>query len=87
VESNKLVTFGKYNMQLLELYNQVPDGYRKEKDDNSVIKISDTRKTRLTLNRLNKLRMMNDTRKLEHEKKLEKVSVQYKPPAATQAGL
>jgi len=87
VESNKLVTFGKYNMQLLELYNQVPDGYRTEKDDNSVIKISDTRKTRLTLNRLNKLRMMNDTRKLEHEKKLEKVSVQYKPPAATQAGL
>jgi hypothetical protein len=31
--------------------------------------------------------MMNDIRKLEHEKKLEKVSVQYKTPAATQAGL
>lgn len=74
-------------MQLLELYNQTPSGYRTEKDDNSVMKTSDTRKTRLTLDRLNKLRMMNDTRKLEHEKKLEKVSVQYKPPAAAQAGL
>jgi hypothetical protein len=69
-------------MQLLELYNQIPDGYRSEKDDNSVIKIKDTRKTRLTLDRLNKLRIMNDTRKLEHEKKLETVATQYKPAAA-----
>lgn len=74
-------------MQLLELYNQIPDGYRTEKEDNSVIKTNDTRKTRLTLDRLNKLRIMNDTRKLEHEKKLEKVSVQYKPSATAQAGL
>jgi len=74
-------------MQLLELYNEIPDGYRSEKDDNSVIKINDTRKTRLTLDRLNKLRIMNDTRKLEHEKKLEKVSTQYKSAAEASAGL
>jgi hypothetical protein len=74
-------------MQLLELYNKIPDGYRSEKDDNSVIKIDDTRKTRLTLDRLNKLRIMNDTRKLEHEKKLEKVSTQYKSAAEASAGL
>jgi hypothetical protein len=74
-------------MQLLELYNKIPDGYRNEKDDNSVIKTKDTRKTRLTLDRLNKLRIMNDTRKLEHEKKLEKVSTQYKPVATAQTGL
>ena len=74
-------------MQLLELYNEIPDGYRNEKDDNSVIKIDDTRKTRLTLDRLNKLRIMNDTRKLEHEKKLEKVSTQYKSAAEASPGL
>ena len=74
-------------MQLLELYNEIPDGYHSEKDDNSVIKIDDTRKTRLTLDRLNKLRIMNDTRKLEHEKKLEKVSTQYKSAAEASAGL
>lgn len=69
-------------MQVLELFNPTPDGYRTEKEDNSVLKLDDTRKTRLTLDRLNRLRIMNDTRKLEHEKKLEKVSTQYKPPAA-----
>lgn len=73
-------------MQLNELYNSIPDGYRSEKDDNSVIKLSDTRKTRLTLDRIHKLRIMNDTRKLEHEKKLETISSQYKPPAQTPGG-
>jgi len=69
-------------MQLLELYNTIPDGFRSEKDDQTVAHASDTRKTRLTLDRINKLRMMNDTRKLEHEQKLEKISTQYKAPAA-----
>lgn len=69
-------------MNLNELYEPVPAGYRSEKDDNSVMKKDDTRKTRLTLAQLNKLRIMNDTRALEHEKKLEKVSDQYKAPAA-----
>jgi hypothetical protein len=69
-------------MQVLEIYSKIPDGYRSEEDDNSVMKIDDTRKTRLTLDRLNRLRIMNDTRKLEHEKKLEKVSTQYKAASA-----
>ncbi len=72
-------------MQLNELLEPTPDGYRSEKDDNSTLKINDTRKTRLTLDRLNKLRIMNDTRKLEHEKKLETITSQYKVPAADAA--
>ena len=68
-------------MNLNELYSHTPAGYRSEKSDNTVIKKDDTRKTRLTLSQLNKLRVMNDTRKLEHEKKLEKVSNQYKAAA------
>lgn len=71
-------------MQLNELLNPVPDGYRSEKDDNTTINIKNTRQTRLSLDRLNKLRMMNDTRKLEHEKKLEAVSDQYKAPASAE---
>ena len=74
-------------MQVLELFNPTPEGYRSEKDDNTVIHSDDTRKTRLTLTRLNKLRIMNDTRKLEHEKKLETVHDQYKPPVEAGAGL
>lgn len=69
-------------MQVMELFEPTPSGYRTEKDDNTVISADDTRKTRLTLGRINRLRIMNDTRKLEHEKKLEKVSTQYKAPAA-----
>ena len=74
-------------MNLMELYSPTPKGYYSEKDDNTAIKSTDTRKTRLTLDKLNKLRAMNDTRKLEHEQKLEKVSMQYKPPAAAETGL
>lgn len=59
----------------------LPTGYSTEDDDQSVLKLSDLRKTRLTLGQLNKLRILNDTRKVEHEQKLKKVSVQYKPPA------
>ena len=71
-------------MQLLELYEPVPQGYQDDKQDNSVIHADDTRKTRLTLDRLNKLRIMNDVRKLEHEQKLDKVTDQYKVPAAAE---
>ena len=69
-------------MQLNEIYDQEPTGYRSENDDNSVAKKTDTRKTRLTLAQLNRLRIMNDVRTLEHERKLEKVSKQYQQPAA-----
>ena len=74
-------------MNLMELYSPTPKGYYSEKDDNTAIKSTDTRKTRLTLDKINKLRAMNDTRKLEHEQKLETVSMQYKPAAAAETGL
>jgi hypothetical protein len=66
-------------MFLAELAKPAPVGYSTEKDDNSVQKLSDLRKTRLTLGHLNKLRMANDVRKFEHEKKLEAVAKQYQP--------
>ena len=70
-------------MNLLEVVEQAPEGYRTEKDDNTTLKLSDLRKTKLTLKQLNRLRVMNDVRKLEHEQKLETVQDQYKAqPAA-----
>jgi hypothetical protein len=56
-------------------------GYQNEKDDNSVMKLSDLRKTRLTLAHLNRLRMANDVRKFEFEKKLKTIQSQYAAPA------
>ena len=64
-----------------------PDGYATEKEDQSILKLSDMRKTRLTLGQLNKLRMMNDIRRLEHEQKLKTLSTQYMPPAQDAGGM
>jgi len=69
-------------MNILEIFEPVPDGYQTEKDDHTTLKLSDLRKTKLTLKQLNRLRIMNDIRKLEHEKKIETVQTQYKAPAA-----
>ena len=66
-------------MHIMELFDPAPEGYHNEKDDQSVLKMDDSRKTRLTLAHLNQLRQTHDVRKLEHEKKLEAVAKQYKP--------
>lgn len=68
-------------MNLLEVFGNDLPGYRTEKDDHTPVRLSDLRKTRLTLKQLNRLRIMNDVRKLEHEQDLEKVRSQYKAPA------
>jgi hypothetical protein len=74
-------------MIINELYEPTPHQFRSDKEDNTALKKDDTRKTRLTLDRLNRLRIMNDARKLEHEQKLEKVASQYKMPAAAAPGM
>lgn len=66
-------------MIISELFDPAPHGYHDEKEDNSTLKMSDSRKTRLTLAHLNQLRQSHDVRKLEHEKKLQAVSKQYQP--------
>jgi hypothetical protein len=74
-------------MNLLEIFEPTPDGYRTEKDDNTVPKLRDLRKTKLTLKQLNRLRIMNDIRKLEHEKKIDAVQNQYKAPPQDTGGM
>ena len=71
-------------MNVFELFDPAPYGYHSEREDNSTLKMSDSRKTRLTLAHLNQLRQAHDVRKLEHEKKLEAVAKQYTP--APEAG-
>lgn len=71
-------------MNIMELFDPAPEGYHSEKEDNSTLKMSDSRRTRLTLAHLNQLRKGHDVRKLEHEKKLQSVSQQYTP--APEAG-
>lgn len=54
--------------------------YRNEEDDNTVIKMSDLRKTRLTLKHIKKLRNMHDARKHEQNSRLVSLKKQYKSP-------
>lgn len=69
-------------MNLLEIFDDKEyEGFRTEKDDNSVLKLHDIRKTKLTLSQLNRLRIMNDVRRLEHEEKINTLKNQYKPAA------
>jgi hypothetical protein len=72
-------------MIVTELFEPAKPGYESPGLDNTPLKLSDLRKTRLTLADLSRLRMANDVRKVEHEKKLEKVTKQYKPPVAAPA--
>ena len=58
------------------------EGYRTEKNDQSVRKMADVRKTRLTLSHIKRLRQMNDLKKFEDQKKVQELSKQYKPAAA-----
>lgn len=70
-----------------DVIKPTPDGYSTEKDDQSILNLSDLRKTRLTLGQLNKLRMMNDVRQIEFEQKIKTVSNQYKPPEQPAGGM
>ena len=69
-------------MILNELFDPALEGYQDLEDDHgSNRKLSDLRKTKLTLRQLNKLRRMNDIRTYEKSQKLEKVKRQYSQPA------
>jgi len=72
-------------MILLELFEPTPDGYSTDKEDNTVLKLSDLRTTRLDLAQLNRLRKMNDVRNIEKKEKVKTIANQYKPPAAAAA--
>jgi len=68
-------------MFIIDIFEDIPAPYRTEKDDNSVKKMGELRKSRLTLAQIKRLRMMNDLRKFEEQKKVEALSKQYKPAA------
>ena len=72
-------------MILNEIYERSPEAYQDVAQDNSQPRLSDTRKTRLTLRQINKLRQMNDVRGVEYKEKLKQIKKQYAPPPAAPA--
>jgi hypothetical protein len=72
-------------MKLFEMYNAPVEGYQDVSQDNSKIKYGETRKSKLTLRQIRKLRKMLDVRNYEKSKNLKKVRKQYEPVAETPA--
>lgn len=67
-------------MKLIEMFSDANmTGYRTEKDDNTTVRLSDLRKSKLTLSQLHRLRIMHDVRKLEKSNNLKNVQAQFKP--------
>lgn len=69
-------------MLLLEFYNSAPTNVQDVESDSSAPRWSESRKTRLTLHEINKIRRMNDVRAYERAVSLEAIRTQYSPPAA-----
>ena len=65
------------------MYDAPIEGYQDISKDNSKVKWGETRKSKLTLKQLRKLRKMLDVRNFEKAKNLKKVRKQYEPVAET----
>lgn len=72
-------------MKLFEMYNAPVEGYQDVSKDNSKVKWGETRKSKLTLRQIRKLRKMLDVRNYEKSKNLKKIRKQYEPVAETPA--
>jgi hypothetical protein len=68
-------------MILREFFEAAPAGWQEIEDDQSQLKWGETRKTKLTLGMISKLRKMNDVQAYERAQDLKKIRAQYKPPA------
>jgi hypothetical protein len=68
-------------MLLLEFYDRVPTNFQDVENDNSQPRWGETRKTKLTLAAINKIRRMNEVQAYEKAKNLKKIRQQYAPPA------
>ncbi len=66
-------------MKLFEMFDQAVAGYQDVSADNSKPKWRESRKTKLTLKQIRKLRKMNDVRNYEKVNYLKKVHQQYAP--------
>ena len=71
-------------MKLMEMFKPPVDGYQDVQDDNSKPKWKESRKTKLTLKQLRKLRKMNDVRNYEKATNLKSIRKQYAPAAGAE---
>lgn len=64
----------------MEFYNKAPTDFQDVDQDQSQPRWLETRKTRLTLAAINKIRRMNEVQSYEKAKNLKRIRQQYSPP-------
>ena len=67
-------------MNLFEFFTakkDFPEPYQNTSEDESQLKMSDTRKTRLTLRQIHQLRRMNDVREIEKQNEVDRLKKIY----------
>jgi hypothetical protein len=69
-------------MRLMEMFDAPVQGYQDAEKDSSRPKWKQTRKSKLTLRQIRKLRKMNDVRNYEKSQNLKKIRKQYQPAPA-----
>jgi hypothetical protein len=74
-------------MKLFEMFDHAVPGYQDVESDNSKPKWRESRKTKLTLKQIRKLRKMNDVRSYEKQSYLKKVHAQYGPKPEAQPAM
>jgi hypothetical protein len=74
-------------MKLLEMFDTAIPGYQDVESDHSSPKWKESRKTKLTLKQIRKLRKMTDVRNYEKVKYLKKIHQQYGAPAAAEGAM
>jgi hypothetical protein len=74
-------------MKLFEFYNPSPTGWQDVEDDQSQPKWGETRKTKLTLGMISKLRKMQDVQAYERAKELKRIRAQYAPASGDESAL
>lgn len=67
------------NMKLLEFFHEFDKTFHNASEDESKARSKDARKTRLTLQQINKLRRIDDMRKIEHERGVARLKLLYGP--------
>lgn len=75
------------HMHLFEMFTPAIEGYQDVESDNSKPKWRESRKTKLTLRQIRKLRKMNDVRNYEKASYLKKIHAQYSQPKPDQPQL
>jgi hypothetical protein len=72
-------------MILLEFFDAAPEGWQDLSDDHSQLRWGESRKTKLTLGMISKIRKMNDVQAFERAKDLKLIRKQYGQPAQDSA--